>query len=236
VKALVGRLRVSQRKVSLEFLAKRFVEEAERDPWSRHMAWFGALGPEAARYAVDGKQSSLRPIWARLQDVQHPVKRTMVFDLLTYLAENLLTKVDRATMLASVEARAPFLDRALMELALRQPLHTSVGIVRTKLALKRAAEARLPRAFVHRRKRGLSVPVASWINGSLREIVDDLLSPDRLRRQHLLDPEPVGQLLVEHRAGRADHARRLWPLVMFQRWVERWLEGPTEAPLPIAEG
>jgi asparagine synthase (glutamine-hydrolysing) len=233
LKTLVHSLPVSRRKVSLEFLAKRFVEEAERDPWTRHMAWFGALGPEAARYAIDGKEPSLRPIWARLQQIEHPVKRAMVFDLLTYLAENLLTKVDRATMLASVEARAPFLDRALMELALRQPIGASVGAVRTKLALKRAAEARLPRAVVHRRKRGLSVPVASWINGSLRPLVDDLLAPERLRRQRLLDPEPVARLLAEHRDGRADHARRIWPLVMLQRWVERWVEEPSEAPLPV---
>ena len=147
----------------------------------------------------------------------------MVFDLLTYLAENLLTKVDRATMLASVEARAPYLDRAVMELALRQPLAASVGNAGMKMLLKRAALARLPRAVVRRRKRGLSVPVADWINGSLREEVDDLLAPDRLRRQELLDSEPVTRLLAEHRAGRADHARRLWPLFVLQRWYERWI-------------
>jgi asparagine synthase (glutamine-hydrolysing) len=76
---------------------------------------------------------------------------------------------------------------------------------------------------VRRRKRGLSVPVQDWINGSLRAEVDELLAPDRLRRQDLLNPAPVMRLLDDHRAGRADHARRLWPLFVHQRWYERWV-------------
>jgi asparagine synthase (glutamine-hydrolysing) len=231
IRALVCRLPVTTRKVSLEFLARRFVEEAERPCFQRHLAWFGAHGPEASRVGLHCKDSTLPALWARLQDIAHPVKRAMVFDLLTYLAENLLTKVDRASMLASVEARAPYLDRELMELALRQPLAAGVGSARTKRGLKRAALARLPRSVVRRRKRGLSVPVADWINGSLRAEVDELLAPDRLRRQGLLDPAPVRRLLDDHRAGRADHARRLWPLFVLQRWYERWV---SERPDPRA--
>ncbi|MDH5306157.1 MAG: asparagine synthase (glutamine-hydrolyzing) [Myxococcales bacterium] len=227
IRAAVHQLPVTRRKVSLEFLARRFVDEAERETFERHIAWFGAHGPDAGRIGRHGKDSTLSALWSRLEGVSHPVKRVMLFDLLTYLAENLLTKVDRATMLASVEARAPYLDRALMELALRQPLSASVGNIGTKLALKRAATARLPRAIVRRRKRGLSVPVSEWINGSLRAEVDALLEPARLRRQEILDPEPVSRLLAEHRAGRADHGRRLWPLFVLQRWHERWTSSPS---------
>jgi asparagine synthase (glutamine-hydrolysing) len=227
VRALIHCLPVTTRKVSLEFLARRFVDEAERSCFERHVAWFGALGPESARIGLHCKESTLPALWSRLDGIENPVKRAMVFDLLTYLAENLLTKVDRATMLASVEARAPYLDREVMELALRQPLARSVGNAGMKMALKRAALARLPRSVVQRRKRGLSVPIADWINGSLREEVEALLEPERLRRQELLDPEPVSRLLAEHRAGRADHARRLWPLFVLQRWYERWIAGAT---------
>jgi len=229
VRALIHRLPVTTRKVSLEFLARRFVDEAERSCFERHVAWFGALGPESARIGLHCKESTLPALWSRLEGIEHPVKRAMVFDLLTYLAENLLTKVDRATMLASVEARAPYLDREVMELALRQPLARSVGNAGMKMTLKRAALARLPRSVVQRRKRGLSVPIADWINGSLREEVEALLAPERLRRQELLDPEPVSRLLAEHRAGRADHARRLWPLFVLQRWYERWIAGATHS-------
>lgn len=224
IRAAVEGLPVSTRKVSLSFLAKRFVAEAERDTLDRHLAWFGAFGPESARIGGTGDTSNLPALWEQLATVESPIKQAMLFDLLTYLAENLLTKVDRATMLCSVEARAPYLDRLVMEMALRQPVGSAVASIETKRALKKAALARLPRALVYRRKRGLSVPISDWINAELREEVDRLLDPERLRRQGLINPEPIQRLLGEHRAQHADHGRRLWPLFMLQRWHERWLE------------
>ena len=224
IRAGVEALPVSTRKVSLSFLAKRFVAEAAREPLDRHLAWFGAFGPDAASIGAAGVVSTLPAVWERLATVESPIKRTMLFDLLTYLAENLLTKVDRATMLASVEARAPYLDRLVLEMALRQPVDAGVGNKDTKRALKRAALARLPRDVVYRRKRGLSVPISEWINGELREEIDRLFEPGRLHRQGLIDPEPIQRLLAEHRARRADYGRRLWPLFMLQRWHERWVE------------
>ena len=221
---LVHRLPVSGRKVSLEFLAKRFVDEAEEDTFRRHLAWFGALGPAATEVSLSAKGSSLPAQWARLSPISDPIKRCMLFDLVTYLAENLLTKVDRATMLASVEARAPFLDIRVMELALRQPSQAGVGALRGKRLLKRAARGRVPRAVLRRRKRGLSVPVSRWLNEGLRAECDRLLAPDRLHDQGLLAPERSARLGAEHRSGQADHGRRIWPLFILQRWHERWIE------------
>lgn len=232
IDAGVHRLPVSTRKVSLSFLARRFVEEARREPLERHLAWFGALGADAPGFAQNPDATGALEIWQRLAGIEEPIKRVMVLDLLTYLAENLLTKLDRATMLSSIEARAPYLDREIMELALRQPMDTAVGNIRTKIGLKRAAQARLPRDFIHRRKRGLSVPITQWINGELRGEFDRLFEPDRLHRQGLLDPAPVWRLLEDHRARRADHGRRLWPLFVLQRWHEHWMETPDAWGLP----
>ena len=226
VSAAVQLLPVTTQRVSLSFLARRFVEEAGQETLDRHLAWFGANGSEAALPGDGDEQSGPLRMWNRVAPAENPIKRVMLFDLLTYLAENLLTKLDRATMLSSVEARAPFLDRELMELALRQPIDTAVGNLNTKIALKRAAQAWLPRDIVYRRKRGLSVPIAGWMNGELREEVDRLFDDDRLRRQGLLDPAPIKRLLEEHRSSRADHGRRLWPLFMLQRWHEHWIERP----------
>jgi len=233
--AAVHHLPVTTRKVSLSFLARRFVEEARRETFERHLAWFGALGSEAARFAENIEATGAQDIWNRLAGIDDPIKRVMVLDLLTYLAENLLTKLDRVTMLSSLEARAPFLDRELMELALRQPANAAVGSMSTKIALKKAAAARLPRAIVHRRKRGLSVPISEWINGELRGELDRLFEPDRLRRQGLLNPAPIQRLLQEHRARQVDHGRRLWPLFILQRWHEHWMETPDAWELPSAQ-
>jgi asparagine synthase (glutamine-hydrolysing) len=219
-------LPVTTEKVALSFLARRFLEEAGRDALDRHLAWFGALGSAGAKGLAPLDADGPSTIWRRTQGIEDPIKRVMVFDLLTYLADGLLTKFDRATMLSSVEGRAPYLDRALMELALGQSADCAVGAIDTKMALKGAARSRLPPAVVRRRKRGLSVPVSEWMNGALRGEVDRLLDGARLRRQGLLDPAPVQRLLGEHREGRADHGRRLWCLFTLQRWHERWIEDP----------
>jgi asparagine synthase (glutamine-hydrolysing) len=215
---------VTRRKVSLAFLARRFVEEAELPSLQRHVAWFGLLGPRAAESAEGYLPPAVEPFWNGIEGAASPVKRAMVFDLQTYLAENLLIKLDRATMLNSIEARAPFLDRQVLDLGLRQPVDRAVGSVSTKIALKRAAEGLLPKEIIYRRKRGLSVPVADWLLGDLSAEVDELFDADRLRRQEMLRPEPVLAMLKEHRAGQADHGRRLWPLYMLQRWYRQWCE------------
>ena len=217
-------------KVTLEFLLKRFVSNAALPPLARHFEWFGALGPAAlddvlgpnataglaeARAEIEGKGT---PALAG----REVVDGMLLLDFVTYLPDDLLTKVDRATMLASVEARAPFLDRQVMELALGLPSALKIRGVTTKAVLKEAARPLLPADIVRRQKRGLSVPIATWINAGLRAEVDRVLARDRLDAEGWIRPEPIHRLLGEHRSGAANHARRLWPVIMFQRWLERW--------------
>ena len=217
-------------KVTLEFLAKRFVSHAALPVVDRHFEWFGALGPSAlggllgpaAKGSLDAARAELSRRGADAAVPGDPLAGILLLDFLTYLPDDLLTKVDRATMLASIEARAPFLDREVMELALALPSALKVRGLSTKAVLKEAARPLLPAAILRRRKRGLSVPIASWINQGLRAEVDRLLAPERCAAQGWFRPEAVGALLAEHRAGAANHARRLWPLVMFQRWHDRW--------------
>jgi asparagine synthase (glutamine-hydrolysing) len=216
--AAVQRIPPSDRKVTFEYLLKRFFTELEK-PWGeRHLAWFGS--GLAARLGVDGSDWR-RELLASLPALD-PLAGAMLLDYCTYLRDDLLVKVDRATMLNSVEARAPYLDRDLTAYALALPADRRIRRLTSKWVLKRAAERWLPTEVTRKRKRGLSVPVSGWINGALRGEVDRLLAPDRLRRQALLDPAPIAALLAEHRSGRANHARALWTLVMLQRWLERW--------------
>jgi asparagine synthase (glutamine-hydrolysing) len=212
VRGRVEHLRPSNRKVTIEFLLKKFVHDAER-PWlDRHLAWFGT-GLE---------------VEAPLPDLQLPPEHldalaaAMLFDYRSYLRDNLLVKVDRATMLSSVEARAPFLDRDVTRFALSLPSNLRVRRVTTKWVLKQAAESWLPKDVIYRRKRGLSVPIAGWINGALRQEVDRLLTPDRLRDLRYVDEKYISALLADHRSGRANHAKPLWAMIMLQYWLERW--------------
>ncbi len=187
-------------KMTLEYMLKQFLAATEQ-PWpERHLTWMGAMKIE------DGVIAELV---CKLDRFPHddPLNRVMWFDFLTYLPDDLLVKVDRATMLASVEARAPYLDREVMELVLPGPARYKVRGLSTKAILKEAARGLVPREVINRRKRGLSVPVARWLNTGLAPLADRLLDTP---------------LLAEHRTGRCNHARRLWPQLMLALWSERW--------------
>jgi asparagine synthase (glutamine-hydrolysing) len=208
-------IRPSDQAVPLEFLLKRFVAGDGKRWDERHTAWVSTglpdlLGrPVAALPAAGGEGRSV-------------LAGAMLLDYHRYLRDDLLVKLDRAGMLTSLETRVPYLDREVTTFACSLPDRLRVRWLTTKWLLKRVGERYLPRGIVHRRKHGLSVPVGAWMNGTLRGEVDRLLEPTRLRAQGLLPPAAVARLLAEHREGRANHARALWPLVVLEAWVDRW--------------
>jgi asparagine synthase (glutamine-hydrolysing) len=216
---LVNAIPSSGKKVTVEYLLKRFVSDAER-PWiERHLAWFGT-GLSAQVYPRAGQELPELPDAGPY--AKDPLAGAMLLDYRSYLRDNLLVKVDRATMLSSVEARAPFLDRFVTAFALSLPANLRVRRFTTKWVLKKAAEKWIPHDVIYRRKRGLSVPIATWLNHGLRGEVDRLLAPDRLRAEGLVNEQYVSNLLTEHRSGRANHAKPLWALVMLEYWMDRW--------------
>jgi asparagine synthase (glutamine-hydrolysing) len=209
----IDRLPTSTGKVTLEFLLKQFVAAAELPALERHVAWFGALGPGPGR---EGAVPALAALLAGFPE-DDPLNRILWLDFLTYLPDNLLVKVDRGTMLASLEARAPYLDREVLELVLPAPSRLKVRGWATKVILKQAARGLVPRAVIRRRKRGLSVPVARWLAGGLAPLAER-----RFVAPRLFPGAELAQLFAEHRAGRRNHARKLWPLLMAELWAERW--------------
>jgi asparagine synthase (glutamine-hydrolysing) len=216
----VSSVPTSGKKVTVEYLLKKFVSDAER-PWvERHLRWFGTGLPDDI-YVSGGGHAPL-PDFDLGQAGRLSSTGAMLLDYRSYLRDNLLVKVDRATMLSSVEARAPYLDRDVTAFALSLPSDLRVRRLTTKWVLKKAAEKWIPHHVIWRRKRGLSVPTASWINGGLRSDVDQLLAPERLLAQGIVNPITVTRLLDEHRSGRANHAKSLWAVVMLQYWIDRW--------------
>jgi asparagine synthase (glutamine-hydrolysing) len=207
-------------KVSLEYLTKRFLAGADLPLFDRHVSWFGTgagvevLNPDLANESYDPPE---------FHCAGDPISDACIFDYRTYLRDNLLMKVDRATMLASIEARAPYLDLGVTAFAFALDSRLKVRGFTTKWLLKQVALRWLPRNLVFRKKRGLSVPVATWLNGGLRADADRLLDFNRIKRQGLLHPGNVSQLLFEHQNRRANHGRLLWALLMLEYWLERWV-------------
>jgi asparagine synthase (glutamine-hydrolysing) len=146
------------------------------------------------------------------------VERMMLFDLTGYLPDDVMAKVDRATMGVSLESRAPLLDHRVVELAWRVPTRAKLRDGRGKWLLARLLDRYVPRALTERPKMGFGVPVGTWLRGPLREWASELLRPARLRDGGFLDGDAVWTKWLEHRSGRRSHANLLWAVLMFEAW------------------
>ncbi len=146
----------------------------------------------------------------------------MLADQLTYLPDDLLAKVDRASMAVSLEVRTPLLDHRVVEFSWRLAHSLKVRGSLGKWALRQVLYRRLPRHLVERPKMGFSVPIDRWLRGPLRKWAESLLSHDELGRSGLLEPAPIIGAWRELREGRRPAGPALWAVIMFQAWRARW--------------
>ena len=242
---LVERLPSSSGKASLDYKAKRFARAAHlprarapprlegdllagraRDaarPERRRPSRADPLDIYRARYAETEGADEL----ARLQDVDAGI----------YLVDDLLVKTDRASMAHSLEARVPFCDSVVAELALALPPPMRVRGLAKKRLLRKAVAPLLPNEIVRGRKQGFSIPAAAWLRGDLEPFARDVLSPEAIRRQGFFRPEAVTALIDAHVSRREDLSRQLWGLLAFTLWFERYGVGAENAlrPEPSAE-
>jgi asparagine synthase (glutamine-hydrolysing) len=154
--------------------------------------------------------------WASLP---HYMQRIMYSDMVMYLPDDILVKVDRASMRAGLEARAPLLDYRIAEFALRLPLAMKLRNGSSKWLLRRLLSRYVPSHLVERPKMGFGVPIGSWLRGPLRAWAEDLLSEQRLRQGGLLNPAPIREKWTEHIGGKRDWDGCLWNVLMFQAWI-----------------
>ena len=217
---LVERWPVSDRKVSLSFLLKRFVQGEGMTPLARHRLWTASiapgvleqlgLAPEAAAFRHD---SLYLP-----EDSADPLDLLQSFDLRYLLGESLLTKADRASMHSGLELRAPFLDQDVLEFARDLSPRQRIKGITTKVFLKEYALKYLPSSIVHRKKRGLSVPLGSWLRDELYDWAHGLLSEEGLQALGLHRTSMLA-LLEKHRRREEDHARAVWTLMVLATWM-----------------
>ncbi len=221
---------VSFSNVSFDFRVRRFLSGRGVSLQSRHHRWLGSfVDEEISLLLQDWLKPVLRDtyaqayIHARECDARLPLNQVLYDDIKMYLEGDILFKVDRASMAASLEVRVPLLNRDLVHFVTELPLELKLRRLTTKYLLKKSMENRLPREIINRPKKGFNMPVAHWLASELRDLVLDMLSEERINRQRLFNYSYVKHLLDEHFSRRRDNRKLLWTLLIFQMWYDRYI-------------
>jgi len=230
IEPVVGRLPVSRANLSFDFRAKRFVSGAAHPVHERHRRWMGSFTAEERtallssdvrdRLAAGGYVKLAELDGAELRD---PINQVLLMDMRLYLENDILVKLDRASMMASLEGRVPLLNNDFVEYATRLPLTMKLRGLRSKFLLKRALRGVLPDSILNRPKKGFGIPVADWFRGPLREQMLSVLSPDRIARKGFFDGPAVAALVGDHLSGRRDNRKQLWTLFVFELWHDGYV-------------
>ena len=230
VEPVVRRLPVSRDNLSFDFRAKRFVGGAAHPVAERHQRWMGSfdaeerasvLAPEVRGAAIGARSGEGVVDEYRGLD---PLNQVLMIDMRLYLENDILVKLDRASMMASLEGRVPLLNNDFVSYALSLPLRMKLRGLRSKFLFKRALRGLLPASILDRPKKGFGIPVAEWFRGPVREQMLEVLSVERIRREGLFEAPAVERLIREHLDGRRDNRKQLWTLFAFQLWYEGYLE------------
>ena len=224
---LVEALPSSDRKVSFDYKAKRFVRAARLPPLERHHAWKEIFSADLRTSLLGAAGEGWDPVdiyrerYVETRGAE-PLARLQDVDLGIYLVDDLLVKTDRSSMAHSLELRVPFLDQAVAEFAMGLTTPLKVRGLAKKRLLRRALAPLVPREIVRGPKQGFSIPLAAWLRGPLEPFAREVLSPAALARQGIFDPAVVAPLVERHCSGSEDLSRQLWGLMSFTLWFDRY--------------
>jgi asparagine synthase (glutamine-hydrolysing) len=229
---LGGLLPTSHNNMSLDFKIKKFTSGIGGPAAYRNQQWLGAFGREERSQLLSPE------VWNRVTDLNEfdDIDRYLAemdsherYDELGYLYERMymmdqvLVKVDRASMMHALEVRAPFLDTHVVDLANHLPASYKFHGTTRKYILKKLMEGKLPQDIIHRKKKGFGMPIGAWMQSGLRPLLTDLLSKESLSRIGLFNTTYVEQLVTEHLDGVRDNRKQLWTLLVFVLWWRKWM-------------
>jgi len=224
-------LPVSDNNISFDFKVKKFLSGIGYPDGIRNSVWLGSfsfsdiervVSPEVLKEFDRTRLTEEIGSYEKAFPFKDSTTLLQYLDLKLYLQESILVKVDRASMASSLEVRAPFLDYELVEFVTGLPPGLKLKGLTSKYILKKAMKNLLPNEVIQRKKKGFGVPIAKWVKGPLKELFEDLLSPDRIKQEGFLNPEYVTSLLQDHLFNKKDNRKQLWTLLVWELWVNRY--------------
>lgn len=228
IKSVADLLPVSFDNFSIDFKLKRFLNFIGQPALRRNIFWLGSFSD------YDLKDLLLFPlnrtefyeeqekIFNNYNMINDTVEQVQVLDFFFYLQEDVLVKVDRASMACSLEIRIPFLDPRIVEFVWSLPLNFKLRNLSTKYLLKKTMDGLLPKAVLRRKKKGFGIPVAKWFAGEMRGMVLDTFNETRIKNGGIFSTRYIANLMDEHFKKKTDHRKKLWTLFVFQHWLERY--------------
>jgi asparagine synthase (glutamine-hydrolysing) len=233
IRSAVGLIPTSEITKSRAKSAKRFLEAASLPKVDRYMRWVSTFDSSAKsslysddfrRETTTGFAKSLLEPWFIHANGSGIVDAALLTDLMTYLPNDLLVKVDIATMAVSLEARSPFLDHHLIEFAASLPERLKLRRLTTKYLLKKVLRQLLPAENLDRRKMGFGVPIGHWFRGKMQPFLREVVLSEKALRRNLFRPEAVKQFVELHTRGERDYSHQLWTLLMLELWFQRFID------------
>lgn len=229
--AALGILPVSDKNFSLSFRLQKFAAGFSGDDRYRHLRWLGSFdrparkklfGPDVWRSLEQADEYEAADHWLAEAGEAELMNRLLYLYMRTYLLDEVLVKVDRASMRHALEVRAPFLDHHLVDFLLSLPYRLKCRGLTTKYLLKRLMKDRLPAGIAERSKKGFGIPFARWLKRDLKGFASDVLSESRTAAIGLFSFDYIRSIRDEHFYGQRDNRKELWTLIAFYLWYERW--------------
>lgn len=233
IEPLVSMLPTSFSNISLDFKIKIFVMGFDKNTIYRDLKWMSSFSDS------DKEKLFTHNVWSKVknlnkyEDLDKYISSSDSkdqFDHLIlsyeklYMMDQVLVKVDRVSMMNSLEVRAPFLDTRVVEIANHLPTNFKVRGLERKYILKKLMEGRLPKNIIYRKKKGFGMPIGEWLRGPLKPLLEDYLSKDYIDKIGIFNYEYVSQIIAEHINGKKDNRKQIWTLLVFAIWWRKWLD------------
>ncbi len=229
---MIGRLPVSSANLSFEYqLKKMLAGMSESSPVRRNYAWLGSFGASdkagllspqvAAALRGSNEYQAAEDYFASCASTDF-LEKLLYCDQRFYMQDDILVKVDRASMASSLEARVPFLDREVLDFAARLPSSLKLKHLTTKYLLKKTMKGRLPADILHRKKKGFGIPLAQWFRSQLKPLLLEKFEEGKIHREGIFEPSAVTRLLREHFENKKDNRKQIYTLLNFELWHEKY--------------